>query len=130
MATYTYLDILINAVIAIIMLGVGLSLTFQDFKNVIKSPKAIITGLTIQLFIIPVISFIIALPSSLSPGQKVGIVLVSICASVASSNLITHLVRGNVALAITMTTINSFITFITVPFIVSIAMYIFLGRET
>lgn len=130
MATCTYIDILINTVIAIIMFGVGLSLTFHDFKNVLKSPKALITGLTIQLFILPIISFIIALPSSLSPGQKVGIVLVSICASGASSNLITHLVRGNIALAITMTTINSFITFLTVPFIISIAMLMFLGKET
>jgi BASS family bile acid:Na+ symporter len=101
---YHFVDILVNAVLAFIMFGLGLSFTLQDFKLVLISPKPIITGLSIQIFIIPFIAYIIAVISCLSPEQKVGIVLVSTCASGASSNLITHLVRGNVPLAISMTT--------------------------
>lgn len=130
MADYHYVDILVNAVLAIIMLGVGLSLTVYDFKQILVSPKAIITGLTIQIFLIPLIAFVIAYISGLSPEQRVGIVLVSTCASGASSNLITHLVRGNVALAITMTSLNSLLTIFTLPFIVSMALIMFLGKET
>ena len=123
-------DLLVNAVLAFIMLGVGLSLTIKDFKNILVYPKSIITGLVIQIFVIPIIAYLIASISGLCPEQKVGIVLISTCASGASSNLITHLVKGNVALAISMTAINSFITLITLPFIVSMAMLIFLEKET
>ncbi len=112
------------------MLGVGLSLTVNDFKNILVFPKAIITGLSIQIIIIPIIAFIIASFSNISPEQKVGIVLVSTCASGASSNLITHLVKGNVALAISMTTINSFLTLVTLPFIVNIALNYYLYSST
>src|SRR5512133_2785549 len=104
------IDILINIVLAIIMFGLGLSLTIHDFKEVLVHPKAIITGLSTQIFIIPLIAFVISLISGLSPEHQVGIVLVSTCASGASSNLITHMVRGDVALAISMTTLNSIIT--------------------
>jgi len=123
-------DILINLVLAIIMLGVGLSLTVNDFKNILLNPKAIITGLSIQIFIIPIIAFAIASLFNVSPEQKVGIVLVSTCASGASSNLITHMVKGNVALAISMTTLNSFLTLVTLPFIVNIALDYYLHSGT
>ncbi|MBI5542042.1 MAG: bile acid:sodium symporter family protein [Bacteroidia bacterium] len=130
MGEYSFVDILVNAVLAIIMLGVGLSLTINDFKQIIVFPKSIITALTIQLFLVPAIAFLIAYLSNLSPEQKVGIVLVSTCASGASSNLITHLVRGNVALAITMTSLNSVISILTLPVIVSLAIFFFLEIDT
>jgi bile acid:Na+ symporter, BASS family len=130
MANYHNIDLLVNLVLAIIMFGLGLSLTVHDFKKILVYPKAILTCLTVQLFIIPLIAVGIALISGLNPEQKVGIVLVSVCASGASSNLITHLVRGNVALAISMTTINSFITLLTLPFVVSLSLLLFLGKES
>jgi BASS family bile acid:Na+ symporter len=130
MSGYHYIDILVNAVLAIIMFGLGLSLTLKDFKHIFLNPKAIITCLSVQVFVIPLIAFCIALLSGLNPEQKVGIVLVAVCASGASSNLITHLVKGNVALAISMTTLNSFITLLTLPFIVSMALLLFLGKES
>jgi bile acid:Na+ symporter, BASS family len=130
MADYHYIDVLVNVVLATIMFGLGLSLTLNDFKQILVNPKAIITCLAVQLFVIPVLAFFIALFSGLNPEQKVGIVLVSVCASGASSNLITHLVKGNVALAISMTTLNSFITLLTLPFVVSVALYQFLGKES
>lgn len=129
-SSYHYIDILVNAVLAIIMFGLGLSFTWQDFKQTLFQPKPLITGLSIQIFIIPLIAGIIAAVSGLSPEEQVGIVLVSTCASGASSNLITHLVRGNVPLAVSMTTINSFITLISLPLIVSFAMFVFLGDKT
>jgi BASS family bile acid:Na+ symporter len=130
MEGYQTIDILINGVLALIMFGLGLSLTIQDFVRVLILPKAIITGLATQIFIIPLIAFVIALLSGLSPEHQVGIVLVSTCASGASSNLITHMVRGDVALAISMTTLNSIITLITLPFVVSMALILFMGETT
>jgi len=130
MSDFTLVDILINSVLAFIMLGVGLSLTINDFKNILIYPKAIIIGLLTQILVIPVIAFVIASFSDISAEQKVGIVLVATCASGASSNLITHLVKGNVALAISMTTINSFLTLATLPFIVNIALNFYLHSTT
>jgi len=130
MADYHYIDFFVNLVLAIIMFGLGLSLTLNDFKNIFINPRSIITCLIVQLFVIPLIAFTIAFLSGLSPEVKVGIVLVSVCASGASSNLITHLVKGNVALAISMTAANSFITLITLPFAVSVAIRFFLGTES
>jgi BASS family bile acid:Na+ symporter len=127
---FSLVDILINSVLAIIMLGVGLSLTFNDFKNILIYPKSIITGLATQILLIPAIAFGIASIFDVSPEQKVGIVLVSTCASGASSNLITHMVKGNVALAISMTSINSFLTLVTLPFTVNIALIFFLHSNT
>ena len=126
---YHYIDVLINLVLALIMLGIGLSLTIKDFKNLFIHPKPLITALVVQLFLIPTVAFTIAFFSGLSDEAKVGIVIVSLCASGASSNLITHLFKGNVALAISMTTINSFITLVSIPLIANLALRVFLGVE-
>jgi BASS family bile acid:Na+ symporter len=127
MADYHFIDLLVNLVLAIIMFGLGLSLTLHDFKLILIQPKAILTCLFVQLLVIPLIAFVIALIAPVSLEQKVGIVLISTCASGASSNLISHLVRGNVALAISMTTLNSLLTLVTLPFIVSLSLLFFLG---
>jgi BASS family bile acid:Na+ symporter len=129
MDDYLWIDFLINAVLAIIMLGIGLSLTVIDFKNIFVHPRSLITALAIQLLIVPAVAMGIAWLSDLSPEMKVGMVVVSLCASGASSNLITHLFKGNVALAISMTTINSLITLVSVPIMVNVALIVFLGVQ-
>jgi BASS family bile acid:Na+ symporter len=129
MEAYSYIDVLINVVLAIIMLGIGLSLTLGDFRNIFLHPRSLFTALGIQVFIVPAIAFTIARMSPLNDEMRVGLIIVSVCASGASSNLITHLFKGNVALAISMTTINSFITLLSVPLIVNLALIVFLGKQ-
>jgi bile acid:Na+ symporter, BASS family len=128
MVTYNLSDFMITSALAIIMMGIGLSLTFADFKNIFLHPKSLLVALGVQLLIIPAIAFVISAISGLSDGEKVGIVIVSACASGASSNLITHLFKGNVALAISMTTINSLLTVVWVPFIVNLSLLAFMNR--
>jgi len=125
-----FIDILVNAVLALIMFGIGLSLTIGDFLQVLVRPRAIVTALSTQIIVLPLIAFGISFLSGMTPEQKVGLVLVSTCASGASSNLITHLVKGDVALAISMTTLNSFITLVTLPLVVNLALIVFLGEAT
>jgi bile acid:Na+ symporter, BASS family len=129
MDSFSALDIVINAVLALIMLGLGLSLTPQDFRNLFFRPRSLLTALVVQLFIVPGIAFFIAAISGLPNEVKVGMVIVSVCASGASSNLITHLLKGNLALAVSMTTINSIITLGTIPLIVNLALVTFMGRH-
>jgi bile acid:Na+ symporter, BASS family len=112
------------------MLGVGLSLSAADFRNVFKHPSALISALTVQIFIVPIIAFIVAYISPMNPEMKAGLVIVATCASGAASNLITHLFKGRVALAISMTIFNGLLTLLTVPVTVSFALYFFLETST
>ena len=126
---YNYIDILINVVLGLIMLGVGLSLTVKDFKNLFAHPQPLFIALGVQLFLVPAVAFAIAYFSDLPDPAKVGLVIISLCASGASSNLITHLFKGNVALAVSMTAINSFITLASIPLLSNLALVVFLGVD-
>jgi len=127
---YNYIDVAINVVLGLIMLGIGLSLTIRDFKVIFVHPKSLVTALSVQLFIVPLVAFGIAYISGVPAEVKVGIVIISLCASGASSNLITHLLKGNVALAISMTTINSFLTLVSIPLYTNLALNVFFGFAT
>lgn len=109
------------------MLGMGLSLTMRDFRNIFLQPKAVILGLLSQMIILPLFAMLVAQLSGLSDELKVGLVLIAACPGGAVSNLITHLLKGNVALSVSMTTVNSFITIFTIPAIVGIALHYFIG---
>jgi len=113
--------------LVIIMIGVGLSLTLASFRNIFLYPKAISVGLVAQMVLLPLLAFWIADVSSLSPEFKVGLVIVSACPGGASAGLLNHLLRGNVALSISLTSINSFITLLTIPFITNIALERYMG---
>lgn len=109
------------------MFGMGLSLSIEDFKKVFIYPKGLIAGLVSQIIILPSLAFLIAELARLPAELKVGIVIIAACPGGATSNLITYLLRGNVALSISMTTINSFITLVTTPLLIFFGLLIFLG---
>lgn len=118
--------ILLPTVLGFIMLGMGLSLTRKDFRNIFVQPKGVITGLVGQMVFLPVFAFFIAeWWPGLRPEFKAGIVLIAACPGGATSNLIAHLLRGNVALSVSMTTVNSFLTLFTIPTIMNIALVYF-----
>lgn len=105
----------------IIMFGMGLSLKFADFKRVLIFPKAVFIGLVSQMIILPLTGFLIATSLNLSPTIAIGIMLLSACPGGATSNLLTHLAKGDLALSITLTAISSLLSIITIPFIVQFA---------
>jgi BASS family bile acid:Na+ symporter len=123
-------DILLPVAIAIIMLGMGLSLEFKDFRNIFVNPKAVIIGLCCQILLLPLIAFGIASLFNFPPAFKVGLIIISACPGGATSNLVTYLLRGNVALSVSITVINSLITLITIPLIVSYALFYFMSQQT
>ena len=114
--------------LAFIMLGMGLSLTVKDFKNILLFPKAIIIGLTNQLILLPVFGFALIQLFGLSGAMAVGIMILAACPGGATSNLITHLSKGDIALSISLTAISSFITILTIPLVVNFAINFF-GEE-
>lgn len=115
--------------LAIIMLGMGLSLVANDFKRVFIYPKAVAVGLANQIILLPIIAFIISKLFSLAPEIAVGLMLLSAAPGGVTSNLISHLANGDTALSITLTAISSFITVITTPFIVKFALAHFMSSE-
>jgi len=115
--------------LAIITLGMGLSLTDKDFKNIFVQPKAVIIGLCCQMVLLPVIAYMIARFIHMDPVFKVGLMIIAACPGGATSNLITYLLRGNVALSISMTAINSMITLITIPLIVHFSLEAFIHEN-
>lgn len=112
----------------VIMLGMGLSLTVDDFKRVLVQPKGVTVGLFAQLVILPVVGYLLAIIFPLSPELAVGVMILASCPGGATSNLITYLVKGNVALSVTMTAISSLITVFTIPFVINFSMESFMDE--
>lgn len=115
--------------LAVITLGMGLSITHRDFKNVFYRPRAVLVGICCQILLLPLIAFSIALLTDLDPYLKVGLIIIAACPGGATSNLVTYLLNGNVALSISMTALNSIITLISIPVNVSIALMVFLHTD-
>ena len=112
----------------IIMLGMGLSLVADDFKRILIYPKAVLVGLTNQIIILPIIGFAVASIFPLKPEIAVGIMLLAACPGGPTSNLITHLAKGDIALSVTLTALSSLLTIITIPFIVNFGLTHFLEK--
>lgn len=115
--------------LAIIMLGLGLSLTISDFKRVVLYPKAIIIGLVCQVIILPFICFFIAKIFNLPPVLAVGLMLLAASPGGPTANLYSHLAKGDVALNITLTAVNSLLTLFTLPFIVNFSVNYFMEAD-
>lgn len=116
--------------LAIITLGMGLSLTDKDFRNIFLHPKAVIIGLCSQMILLPLIAWFIARSIDIDPVFKVGLMIIAACPGGATSNLITYLLRGNVALSISMTALNSILTLITIPLVVHLSLTAFIHEDT
>jgi BASS family bile acid:Na+ symporter len=105
--------------LAVIMFGMGLSLRIEDFKRILIYPKAVGIGLLNQLIFLPIIAFGIANLFELPAELAVGLMILAVCPGGATSNLITHLAKGDAALSITLTAFSSVITVFTIPFLVN-----------
>ena len=114
--------------IMIIMCGIGLTLTFTDFRHVREHPKPVVVGLVGHYVLLPLLGFTVAWAFSLPTELAVGFVLVAACPSGSTSNLLTFLARGNVALAVTLTVISALVTFLSVPLLVNLALDVFGGE--
>jgi BASS family bile acid:Na+ symporter len=108
------------------MFGMGLSLRVEDFKRILIYPKAVGIGLLNQLVLLPILAFGIVKVFSLPPELAVGLMILAVCPGGATSNLITHLAKGDAALSITLTACSSVITVFTIPFLVNYSIGYFI----
>lgn len=111
--------------LGIIMFGLGLSLTWEDFQRVGKQPKAVAIALVCQLLVLPTVCFGLVLLFDLPPLLGIGMMVLAASPGGTSANLFSHLFRGDVALNVTLTAINSIIAIITLPIIANLAIAYF-----
>ena len=108
--------------LGIIMLGLGLSLTPEDFRRVARSPKPVVVALACQLLLLPVVCFGLVKLLDLPPLLGVGMMLLAASPGGTSANLFSHLFRGDVALNVSLTAVNSVIAIVSLPLITNLAI--------
>ncbi|WP_433654468.1 bile acid:sodium symporter family protein [Nocardia sp. CA-128927] len=109
-------------VLIVIMFGLGLSLTVQDFTRIAKSPKVVAIALGCQLVVLPCAAFGLVLLFDPSPLLAIGVMLLAASPGGTAANLFSHLFHGDVALNVSLTAVNSIIAVATVPVITNLAI--------
>lgn len=120
-------NVLLPLALGVIMLGLGLGLTTGDFRRVAKYPRAVLLGLALQVLVLPWAAFGLALAFALPPELAVGLMLLAASPGGATANIYSHLARGDVALNITLTAINSLLCLLTLPLILNLSLEHFFG---
>lgn len=112
----------VNYLLMIVMFGMGLTLKLEDFKLVFTRPKEIILGCAAQFTVMPLLAWILGTVFRLDPALMAGVVLVGTCPGGTSSNVITYLSKGDVALSVGMTSVNTLLA----PFLTPAITYLLL----
>ena len=105
-------------ILALIMLGLGLGLKFEDFTRVFKAPKDFIVGFISQLIILPIVAYLLIIILKTPPEISIGVMIIAAAPGGVTSNILTKFADGDVALSISLTAIISLISIISVPFII------------
>ncbi|WP_068323753.1 bile acid:sodium symporter family protein [Janibacter terrae] len=108
--------------LAIIMFGLGLSLTVGDFRRVARSPKAVVVALVLQVLVLPLVAFGLVIAFDVDPLLAVGVMLLAASPGGTTANLFSHLFHGDVALNITLTAVNSVLAVVSIPVITNLAI--------
>lgn len=123
-------SLLLPAALIFIMFGMGMSLVPGDFKRVIIAPKAKLIGLFCQLLILPLLAFAIAHLFRLPGDLAVGLMLIAACPGGPTSNIISHLSRGDTALSVSLTAVSSMVTVFSIPLIVAGSIHHFMSESS
>lgn len=112
-------------ILIVLMFLLGTELNKSAFTDVVKNPRAVFVGMFGQIVLLPLIAFGIAYAMGLSPVYFMGLVLIACCPGGSSSNVFSMLVKGNVALSVTLTALSSIITLFTLPLIMdAVSLYL------
>ena len=111
--------------LALIMLGLGASLTINDFTRVIKNPKEFLVGLICQLVVLPIVGYLLIIILKTPIELALGVMLIAAAPGGVTSNVLTKFADGDVALSISLTAVTSLISIISVPFVVFLSIDLF-----
>lgn len=119
--------LLLPLALGVIMFGLGLGLTLDDFRRVARYPRAVLIGLALQIGVLPWAALALALLFRLPPELAVGLMLLAASPGGATANIYSHIARGDVALNITLTAVNSVLCLVTLPIVLNLSLEFFLG---
>lgn len=125
------LNSMLPIALAIIMLGLGLSLTLADFRRVLDQPRSVVVALVCQVLVLPAACFALVVGFGLIPELAVGMMLLAASPGGSIANIFSHLSNGDVALNITLTAVNSLLSLLTLPIVVNLSLAYFMdeGRD-
>ncbi|AOM86235.1 bile acid:sodium symporter family protein [Acinetobacter baumannii] len=112
---FVWLKAYIPWILGIIMLGMGMTMTVDDFKGVLQSPKAVLIGVVAQFVVMPGLAFILCKLFNLPPEIAGGVILVGCCPGGTASNVITYMAKGNVALSVACTSVSTLLAPVLTP---------------
>lgn len=130
MTSSVFSQLVLPLCLFIIMFGMGLSLRVADFTRVARYPGAVVLGTLGQMVLLPLMGFAIAAWLLPTPALAIGLVLLAACPGGTTSNLVTYLARGDLALSISLTAISSLLTIVTIPLITGLAFWTFADERT
>ncbi|MDH3973598.1 MAG: bile acid:sodium symporter family protein [Deltaproteobacteria bacterium] len=116
------LSLIAPLILALMMLGMGLSLTVNDFSRLFIKPKAVLLGVGLQTIALPVTGYFLLIFSGLTAELAVGFMLLVACPGGPGSNLVSYICRGDAALSVTLTAISSLLAVITIPLVVNFSI--------
>ncbi len=139
-------NMMLNVVLALIMFGLGLGLKKSDFQQLFDQPKSLAVGLFSQMVLLPLFALLILKLSPdivpalgekagggvnggtgvwqhLSPEYRIGILILSVCPGGITSNLVSYFVKGNVALAVSLTVSNALLSLLSIPLLVNLFLW-------
>ena len=115
-------DVILPLSLAFIMFSLGLGLNLSDFTRVFFKPRDFLIGLFFQIIVLPIVALIIVMFWPLSPELAIGVMILAAAPGGVTSNVLTSFAKGNIALSISLTAINSILCVITVPLILMISL--------
>ncbi len=119
--------VLLPVCLAFIMFSLGLGLTLGDFSRIMRQPRALLVGIGCHFILLPLVCFGLIKLIGIEGAFAVGFMILACCPTGTTSNLLTYLARGDVALALSFTAVASVLTIFTLPFIVSWSLAYFNG---
>lgn len=113
--------------LAVVMAGLGLHLTLDDFRRVLAMPRAVGVALAVQTLLLPPAAFALAMLAGLPGELGLGLVLLAASPGGVTANIYSHIARGDVALNVSLTAINSVLALVTLPLWTALGLSVFLG---
>ncbi len=110
------------AALILMMVGMGMCLTKDDFMRIIRYPKAVIVGFLLQLLLIPFVGYLLAVFFDMRPELSVGLMILAACPGGPGSNLVAFMCRGDAALSVSLTVISSMYTIVTIPLAITLSL--------
>ena len=126
---FMIIDIFLPLSLIFIMFTLGLGLTLNDFINLVHTPKVFFVGIMNQMFLLPLVAFIIVSLMGITKEIAVGMMILASCPGGVTSNIITKLAKGDTALSISYTAVISILTIVSLPMITGFSMKYFMGAD-